>query len=338
LGTGEDDRPKAAGAGTTEMAMNPTQTPFEPDNPRPDVLMTRRRLVEIAGVTLVGTVLLGTAGCAGLTPSPFPRVETGPLRPETVAGAQIGSLNGGMKPIYVARPGSSDPVEHSVADTLFWGEQMMEHAMFFVMLMPGAELARPRGRAEQLQRQFTDHLSRLRRGRLSRGDYVAFNNSTLALTRTLIDYKREMEEAQDSGRMHSFVWPLFFNHTRGEAERFTRRLEQLNGGDTSYARAEVVPFWSDKMAEHSDFIAHLLDPEERVLIEASEETSELFRGLERNPNRSGAEAAVQAIIDFKTAAGQGIRNGTIDSIINPALADHVRREALRFQDELRRAA
>lgn len=304
----------------------------------PGALMSRRRLVQIAGVTLVSTVLFGVAGCAtGMGPSPFPRVDTGPFRPEGVAGAQVGTLNGGTRPIYVTRPGSQNPVEHSVADTLFWGEQLMEHAMFFVMLMPGPELAGPRGRAEQFQRQFTDHLARLRGSRLDSGDFVAFNNSTLALARPFIAYKREMQEAQSSGRMHSLVWPLFFDHTAGEAERFTRRLEQLNGGDTSYSRAEVVPFWSDKMAEHAQFIAHLLDPAERLLIEASGATSTTFRRLESNPTGAGAEAAVQAIIDFKTAAGRGIQSGAIDSIINPALADHVRREAIRFQDELRRA-
>ena len=302
-------------------------------------LMSRRQLVQIAGVTLIGTALLGTTGCASqMAQAMFPRVETGPLRPEAVAGAQIGSLNGGARPIYVTRPGSRDPVEHSVADTLFWGEQLMEHALFFTLLMPGPDLAQQRGRAEQFQRQFTDHLTLLRRSSLDRGDYAAFNNSTIALARPFIAYKREMQEAQDSGRMHSLVWPLFFDHTAGEAERFVRRLEQLNGGNTSYSRAEVIPFWSDKMAEHAQFVAHLLDPEERLLIEASEETSDLFRGLESNPSRSGAEAAVQAIIDFKTAAGRGIQDGSIDSIINPALADHVRREAIRFQDELRRSA
>lgn len=317
--------------------MSSISTRSDPDEPHQEC--TRRQLVQIAGVTLVGTALLGTTGCASaVAQAAFPRVETGAPRPEGVAGAQIGSLNGGAKPIYVTRPGSRDPVEHSVADTLFWGEQLMEHAMFFVMLMPGAELAQQRGRAEQLQRQFTDHLARLRGSRLDGGNYAAFNNSTLALTREIISYKREMQEAQDSGRIHSLAWPLFFDHTAGEAERFAGRLEQLNGGDTSYSRAEVVPFWSDKMAEHAQFIAHLLDPEERLLIETAEETSGLFRSLEQNPSRGGAEAAVQAIIDFKTAAGQGIQSGTIDSIINPPLADHVRREAIRFQDELRRAA
>jgi hypothetical protein len=311
-------------------------SPYTPN--RPDRQMTRRQLVEIGGATLIGTVLLGLTGCAReMAQAMFPRVETGPIAPEAVAGAQIGRLNGGTKPIYVAAPGSRDPVAHSVADTLFWGEQLMEHAMFFVMLMPGPDLAQPRAQAEQFQRQFTDHLARLRRSSLGRDDYVAFNNSTLALARPFIQYKRAMQEEQSSGRMHSLVWPLFFDHTAGEAERFARRLEQLNRGDTSYSRAEVVPFWADKMAEHADFISHLLDPSERLLAEVTEETAETFRGLENNPGGGGAEAAVQAIIDFKTAAGRGIDTGAIDSIIRPELADHVRREAVRFQDELRRA-
>jgi hypothetical protein len=47
---------------------------------------------------------------------------------------------------------------------------------------------------------------------------------------------------------------------------------------------------------------------------------------------------VDDIIDFKTAAEKGIQTGKIRSIIHPALADHVRREALKAADELRRAA
>lgn len=321
------------------MSSNPTHSLTQSPRNRP---VTRRQLVQIAGVTLVGTALLGTASHAAADEmAPFPHVETGPVRPEMVGGARIGSLGGGTRPIYITQPGSRDPAEHSVADTLFWGEQMMEHAMFFVMLMPGPENAAPRGQAQRFQRQFANHLARLRRARLDRRNYGAFNRETLRLTRSIIDYKRSMQRAQTSGRYRTLVWPTFFDHTRGEAERFAQRLEQLNRGDTTYSRAEVVPFWSDKMAEHASFIAHLLDPEERQLVEAAETTSETFRRLERAPGQRGASdsvmAAVEGIIDFKTAAERGIQTGQIRSIIHPALADHVRREAVRFQDELRRA-
>ena len=55
-------------------------------------------------------------------------------------------------------------------------------------------------------------------------------------------------------------------------------------------------------------------------------------------SKDPAMAAAQTIINFKVAAEKGIQSGQIKSIIHPALADHVRREAIRFKDELTRAA
>lgn len=48
-------------------------------------------------------------------------------------------------------------------------------------------------------------------------------------------------------------------------------------------------------------------------------------------------SAAREILDFKTTAGREIEAGRIMSIIDPRLADHVRREALKFVDELKRA-
>lgn len=318
----------------------------QPEEPEPGAAITRRRLVKIAGATLVGTAFFGTSGAAialadKSAPARFPHVGTGPVAPQTVAGANVGTLGGGTKPVYVTRPGSKDPVEHSVADTLFWGDVMMEHAMFFVMLMPGAENARPRGEAERFQRSFADHLARLRRATMTRADLAGFNRSTIDLARSFGAYKSRMQRAQESGQYRTLVWPSFFDHTRKEADRFIRRIEQVTRGDVAYARAEVVPFWADKMEEHALFIAQLLDPDEQALIRTADASSETFRKLEANPGRAGAAdpamKAAEAIIDFKTAAELGIRTSKIRSIIHPALADHVRREAVRFKDELQRA-
>lgn len=307
-------------------------------------VVTRRRLVEVAGVTLVSTSLLGLTGCAStagkLALAALPHADVGPIMPATVAGTPVGLLDGGTKPIAVAPPGSMDPVAHSVADTLFWGEQLMEHAMFIAMLMPGAELAQQRAEAERFQRQFADHLAKLRAGRVGRGNYVAQNNATMTLANGLIEYKQRMETAQNSGQIHSLVWPMFFAHVRNEAQRFVRRLNQLNAGNAAFDRREVVPFWADKMEEHSLFVAHLLDPNEKVLQEAAETSAGLFGKMEAAPptSKSPVLAAAQTIINFKVAAEKGIQSGQIKSIILPPLADHVRREAVRFKDEVERAA
>jgi len=323
------------------MPTSPT-----PVDQKPNVLLTRRRLVEMAGVTLVGTAIYATHAIAAdgsQRPPRFPAVPMGTVRPENIAGVGIGTLTGGTRPVYVTLPDSRDPVEHSVADTLFWAEQLMEHAMFIAMMMPGPELARPRTQAERFQREFGAHLARLRRSRLDRSNYGRFNRATIGLTRSLIDYKQRMAVEQSSGRMRSLVWPTFFDHTRHEAERFVRRLTQLNAGNTVYSRGEVVPFWSNIMGEHAQFISQLLDPEEQALILAARETTETFRRIasDRGPRRGGFDpvmVAVNDIIDFKTAAERGIQEGRIKSIIHPALADHVRREAVRFRDELQRTA
>ena len=311
--------------------------------PAADRLLTRRELARVGGATLIATTVLGTSACASLMKAGlpvFPRAELGPVTPMTVAGVPVGTLNGGTKRIFVAPPGNLDPVVHSVADTLFWGEQMMEHAMFFAMMMPGPELAAPRGEAEAFQREFAQHLGRLRASSLDRSNYVAFNNGTIGLANRLNEYKQRMEEAQASGRMRSLAWPSFFDHTRNEGMRFTARLGQLNGGNAAFDRREVVPFWADKMEEHSLFIDQLLDPDEAVLKKVSRTSADAFGKLERTPvgSKDPALAAAQTIIDFKTAAEKGILAGQIKSIIHPALADHVRREAVRFKDELTRAA
>jgi hypothetical protein len=252
----------------------------------------------------------------------------------------ITAKEGGTKPTYLPEAGSNDHVAHSVAENLFWNEQMMEHARFFVMLMPGPELAGPRGRAERYQQTFAGQLERARSASLDRGNYAAFNRSTVELVKPYADFKHEMRDQQAAGRLQSLVWPSFFEHTAREAERFNRRLEQFTRGDTSTDMKEAAEFWTIIMGEHAGFIAHLLDPEENALIQKAMQTSDAFRRMHDNvpPSKEPVEKAVDDIIDFKTAAEKGIQTGKIKSIIHPALADHVRREALKAADELRRAA
>ena len=277
---------------------------------------TRREILAVGGATLVATSLAPSAERA------------------RVAGTQ--TRNGGSKPVYV--PAGDDPVSHSIADTLFWTDQMAEHASFFVMLMPGPELAVQRARAEKFQSSFAAQMDKARTAGLDKTNYVAFNRSTVEMTKRLVDFKREMQKEQESGRMRSLVWPLFFDHTAREGERFVRRLDQLSKGDADLDAAEVVEFWARIMDEHAEFIAHLLDPQEDALIEKALNSSAAFRELrEKRGSKAEADALAKGIIDFKTAAGKGITAGQIKSIIPPALADHVRREAVKFEDELKRA-
>jgi hypothetical protein len=278
--------------------------------------ITRREVLVVGGATLV-TTLFADSPVSAQTP-----------------GAT--TKNGGTKPVYV--PAGDDAVSHSVADNLFWNDILAEHATFFVMLMPGPELAAQRARAEQFKTTFTSQFEKARAARLDKGSYAAFNRSTAEMVKPFIAFKREMQQAQESGRMRSLVWPLFFDHTAREAERFVSRLDRLSKGDADLDPAEVVDFWARIMDEHAEFIAHLLDPQEDQHIEKALSSSAAFRDLRaKRGSKADAAALAKSIIDFKTAAGKGIQAGQIKSIIPPALADHVRREAVKFEDELTRA-
>ena len=292
--------------------------------------LTRRELVVLGGIGAIGTAV---AACAPAASS---------LSAATLPGgaAKLTTRNGGMKAIVLPQEGATDPISMSVADSLFWTDIMMEHALFFALLMPGDDLKNERAQAQSFQQRFAAHLTRLRNESTDRTNYVALNRATMETVRPFIDFKHRMQEAQTAGRLHSLVWPLFFEHTAREAERFVSRLDRFSRGETETDRSEVVGFWAQIMAEHSDFIAHLLDPDERDLIKKAFATSAKFHDLrEQKPvPLQAAQGAAEEIIDFKTAALKGIETGKIKSIINPALADHVRREAVKFADELKRVS
>jgi hypothetical protein len=311
----------------------------------PSSLLTRRTLMLTSGATVA------VAALAGCTSDPYrprygfaappPPVRLASADPAFIAPVGEGPLppppaaNAIEKPTYVAQ--RFDPIAYSIADNLFWNDIMMEHAMFFVMLMPGPELQGPRNQAQQFQQMFSEQLMRSRS--IDSGNHVAHNQRSIDLARRFSDYKKEMRERQESGNLQSLVWPLFFTHTAREADRFAARLAMYSRGNIEFERPEVVDFWSKTMSEHSAFIAHLLDPQEKMLIAQATAMENRFA----NPAalRGAGDpvmAAAQEILDFKTAGERGIRTGMIKAIIPNALADHVRREAVRFIDELRRAS
>lgn len=285
--------------------------------------ISRRRVLSAGGAMLVGTALVGPA--FDVFGHDLPGVMT---------------KDGGLKQVFLPEQGAQDPVAHSLAENLFWTDILTEHAKFFAMLMPGPELAAQRSRVEKFQAQFGAQFEKVRDGNVSADNYRDFNESTIEMVKPFVDFKHEMRKAQESGQLKSLVWPLFFEHTAREAERFGKRLEQLSRGTVEIERDEAVKFWTRIMGEHADFVAHLLDPQEATLIKKAMETSDAFDELHDSPPSSmePAEKAVQDIIDFKTAAVKGIQTGEIKSIIHPLLADHVRREAVKCADELKRAA
>ena len=279
----------------------------------------------------------------------------------TRAPGASGPESGYEKVVILPKLEDRDASTHAWADARFAADILAEHALFFALLMPEELAAKERSEALQFQQQFSALYDRIvAEDRPERSDVKAFLNPLMEAVKPFIEYKARLGEAQASGELHSLVWPLFFDHTRHEAERWERRFADLARGDVEFERREVVPFWTNVMDEHARFVAHLLDPDEFELIEKAFSASNVFRqlsddsiggtvgalaaepgtvidSLAQHPEIDAVMSAVQTILDFKTQAVRDIEAGRIKSIIEPRLADHVRREALKFLNELKRA-
>ena len=286
----------------------------------------RREVLLGGGAALIGLTLRGDA-LAGLLG-----------QDQTMNFPGVITISGAKKPVFVPAMGSTDPVAHSLAESLFWLDQEMEHARFFIMHMPSPDLDTQRAQVMQFQNDFTARLTAVRSGGADRANLASFNRPTIELVRRFLDVKRQMEKAQESGQLKSLAWPTFFEHVALEGERFANRLEKFSGGKVELDRSEIVGFWSRIMADHADFIAHLLDPEEKALVQKAMQTSGAWRAAKSGGSKDKVKNSLDEFITFKKTAQKGVEAGQIKSIIHPLLADHVLREALKFSDELKRVS
>ena len=180
-------------------------------------------------------------------------------------------------------------------------------------------------------------------------DEVAnLNEKVICKTKDLIEFKTEILEGMLECRLFTWNFPLLIEHIRREAIFFVTHLERLQKGINLDPTAEIIEeklFWDRIMAEHSLFIAHLLDPCEVNLIRTADDFARLFFKLESRlkhvedmngclPLPHGLLKdeirATRGIRDFKDTATELVLACEIRSLIIPLLGDHVLREANHF--------
>jgi len=174
------------------------------------------------------------------------------------------------------------------------------------------------------------------------GNVQNLNQKAMALTRELVKFKTQTLDGMLSCRLFTFNFPLLIVHIKREALLFIKQLKLLQrGGAIDFAREILAQkiFWDRQMAEHAQFISHLLDPTEAALINQANGFAQLFFNL-RAQAESGATPPAQLIQEeivatnnlrnFKATAEELILACRIRSIIIPLLADHVLREANHF--------
>src|SRR5687767_6812279 len=97
---------------------------------------TRRDLLKVGGLTVLGGVVAGCATATGMNPivpAAAKLVQDSSQTRATPAGSGATMPTSGVepedKPTYV--PESRDVLAYSRADNLFWNDIMMEHVIFF---------------------------------------------------------------------------------------------------------------------------------------------------------------------------------------------------------------
>lgn len=183
---------------------------------------------------------------------------------------------------------------------------------------------------------------------------TALNQKAIGLTKGLVQFKTNILDGMLQCKLFTFNFPLLIIHIRREALFYINHLERLQRHMTVDFIQEAIEeekFWNGQMAEHAQFIRHLLDPTESGLIVQAEGFDKQFKTLEQKvPQASLTKkdlslltretiTATRALSDFKAAGTEGLLTCKIKSIIIPLLADHVLREAnhyLRILDRSKR--
>jgi hypothetical protein len=265
------------------------------------------------------------------------------------------------KEVILPASDQQDVCLHAWADARFAVENMAEHAQFFALQMPEGLAPRERAQAEQFEVKFKALYAKIAAdGPPESKSVKSFCEAVIREIKPFIAFKAACSEAQANGKLYSLVFPLFFDHAQREAQRWCLRLQALSLGQAEYDRTEVSTFWTGSMDEDCRFIAHLLDPEEYALIDACMKTSAVFRHLNRGgtggvvASLAGEPGSVvvslvknqktyeilscaESVLDLKTKLCRDIESGRVKSMLIPAMADHLRRESIKFVDELKRA-
>ncbi len=171
------------------------------------------------------------------------------------------------------------------------------------------------------------------------------NRDAYRLTGALVRFKEKLLANVRACKLFTFNYPLLIDHILREAKLFMQLLAALVRGENIMRSEELVNqevFWNRIMAEHSKFIAGLLDPTEEDLIDTARTFGKEFDMLTAeataatkqamNISRVTNESVNETIKlrDFKAAGTKGILECKIQSIIIPLLGDHVLREANHY--------
>lgn len=171
------------------------------------------------------------------------------------------------------------------------------------------------------------------------------NARALELISGLAQFKNIVLSEVISCKIFTVNYPLLIEHVLREAQMYyilLKRLQEREDINLEKEAYEQESFWNRVMAEHSKFIAGLLDPTEEALQKVAFDFGKEFDQLTKESLDAMSKAApinvitdesleaTKRIKEFKTKGTEGLIDCNIKSIIIPLLGDHTLREANHF--------
>lgn len=237
-------------------------------------------------------------------------------------------------------------VARSLEENQFWLRIMMEHAFFLRIGFP-PDATKLIKQAQQFEDIFDRQLERAYQTPANPHEVYKLNEDMLILTHKIALFKQNVLE-ETMGKLRGFNFPLLIEHVRREAIYFLKTLKQIHLRVEHPVNDDIVDenvFFLKIMAEHSKFIAHLLDPTEELLINQARDFGKTFdllvyqaRNLDiGSPTHDLLQdqltiykGATTELRSFKEQAAKLIETAQVRSVIDPKLASHVTREAAKF--------
>jgi hypothetical protein len=179
-----------------------------------------------------------------------------------------------------------------------------------------------------------------RRRPLSEQAVTSLNKRAYKLTLEFIEFKEMLLNRVLDCSMFMATYPLLIDHITKEARLFAKRLDTLLRGMHFRDLLGQEIFWNERMEEHMEFVAGLLDPTEEPLICDARNLAKLFDNLNKkvckesrpNINSFTKESldATKKVKQFKNTATNLVLDCKLRSMIMPLLADHILREANHY--------
>lgn len=172
-------------------------------------------------------------------------------------------------------------IKESLRQNRFWLRIMAEHALFIRLGLP-CDATDLISRVQNLQALFEHLKAKADNTPPVREEVFNLNQDVIAALDQIIAFKSDLLRLIITCNIGGSNIPLLIDHIRREAIRFRNILIRLQNDiqvSTPEGLLQEEIFWLRIMGEHAKFVAQLLDPSERLLVDQSREFAVGFETL-----------------------------------------------------------